>query len=403
MSKNQLQDEMQFSFEPIDDEEAETSDLWENYQKLCRSQNPPVTVISALKPVFLGNKYSAHLAHYKLGKELNLILKVLTQQRNISSLDLSDNSLDENCIPELINFMTETDMISILNLSDNPKIRTKGITTLLDGINDNRSLEVLNISNTGCANIGQSLAKFIATSQLLFRIDAVGCNMKQSSVDFANAIGSAEKLKRLNISRNMLHIGGKKFASLLGASCAKCTTLKKLYLSENAIDDDMCIALMKGLSDSNITVLDLSKNMIGENSGKAIAGFIAKSSTIKYLDISQNPVLNVTLNKRKGQQSLEEGGEKDQNKKDKKDKTYVPGLFSIFNNIPKNQSMMIFKILGVVCKEEELEEKLANIRSTNSSLIVLYKSQTSHYTESKEPIQLPKFDSSDDELNWDED
>ena len=399
-----VDDTPQFDFIPVTDDDNENGDPWEHYIKLCYNANPPITALSIMKPILSGHKFNANLSHYRVGRDLPVILKVLVLQKNISSLDLSDNSLDEECIPQLIHFMTNTDSVSVLNISNNPKIRTKGIMALLDGIHENRSLETLNISNTGAQNIGSSLAKIVSSCQLLVRIDAEGCGLKQSAIDLANAIPSAEKLKRLNLAKNMLHAGGKKFATLLGSSCAKCSALRKLFLSENAIDDDMCVALLKGLGDSPaLTVLDLSKNMIGEGSGKAISNFITKVQTLKSLDISQNPILNVTINILNGQKKLDEGGDKDQNKKDKKPKSYTPGVFQIFNALPKNQTLMILKMIGVVCVEDELSAKITALQATNSSLSIVYRAPESNYATPKTSVPLPRVDSSDEELSSDED
>lgn len=396
--KKPAEAEVVYDFAPVNNDDSDNGDLWEAYQSLCYSKQPPIPALSVMKPILQGNKFNANLAHYKIGRDLNVIVDMLIYVKTISLLNLSDNALDEGCIPKLVEFMSQSDSISVLNISNNPDIRTKGITDLLDGIIDNRSLESLNISNTGAQNIGSSFAKVISSCQLLARVEAAGCNMRQTAIDVANAIPSSDKLKRLNLSRNMLHVGGRRFASLLGGSVARCSSLKKLFLSENAIDDEMCSALLKGLGDSTaLTVLDLSKNQIGEASGRAIANFIGKVGTLRSLDISQNPLLNVTINAMKGQQMLEEGGEKDQNKKDKKPKTYTPGVYIILAALSKNQSLAILQMIGTIAPEEEINAKLESLPSTNPNLTVVFRGPESRKYDPNIKVQLPKVDSSEDD------
>jgi hypothetical protein len=163
---------------------------------------------------------------------------------------------------------------------------------------------------------------------------------------------------------NELFYGQRKLALSLGANAARCVTLSRLDLSQNALPSEMAIALFRGLGDApTIHRLDLSRNNIDEPAGRAIAQFIQKSSSIRRLDISHNPILNVTRNKEIGQKKLEEDAQKPGggNKKDKKPKAYVPAAYSLLTAIGKSINMKKMRMVGVVANWEEWNQRLAAI------------------------------------------
>ena len=392
-----------YEFAPITTENDDQIELWDVYSNLCHSQNPPIPALSIMKPILSGTKFSAKLAHYKIGKHLPIILQMLSQVKNISILNLSDNILEPNCIPHLLEFLSSSDSLSTLNISDNPNLRTKGIKELLDGIGENRSLESIDISNTGCSLIGQSLSKVISNCAVLLRLDAINCDLRNTAIDIANVLPNSEKLKRLNLNNNQLHVGARKLATSLGIGVARCTTLRKLYLSGNAITDDMATVLLKGLSDSTVlTVLDLSKNMIGEASGRAISSFLSRINSLKSFDISNNPILNVTINKIRGS-SPSEITDKEGNKKEKKTKDYTPGFYLILSALSKNTSIIAFNCFGLIAEEDELQNKLSQLTSQNSQIQIGYRTPSSRYFNPSEMSEHVRVDSSDDDNGDDED
>ncbi|KAK8884510.1 hypothetical protein M9Y10_043623 [Tritrichomonas musculus] len=357
-----------------DDVDEEQLSPWEQYTNLCYSQHPPIPALSLMKPILSGDEGSANFPHMQVGNHIPIILQMLNKVKIINDLNLSDNALDYTCVEPLVNFVLNSDQLSSLNLSDNPNIKAKGMRELMEGIRDSRSLENLSISNTGCnQTVGPAIAEFIDNCSLLLKLDASSCSLRQSVNEIAQALANSQKLKRLNLSDNELCIGGKKVMQQLGSGVSKGGTITRLFLSKNAINDEMAISLLKNLAESQtLKHLDLSNNSIGEPAGKAIASLISKTSTLKHLDISMNPVLNVTINKENGQKSLESDDGKGGAKKDKKPKAYTPSVYSILTSLGKNTTMVDIKMVGLVVNQIEWQQKLEQLHSQNQAVNVIY-------------------------------
>lgn len=160
---------------------------------------------------------------------------------------------------------------------------------------------------------------------------------------------------------------------MLGSNAARCSALTRIDLSKNSLTDEQLIPLLKGLADSSsLKKLDLSFNSIGESSGRIISNFIIKCSQLKQLNLSQNPILNVTINKLKGQKALEENGDKGGgNKKDKKSPVYVPSIYVILNAIGKSTSLTEVKFIGLVVDKVEWESRIQVLSAANSNVNIV--------------------------------
>jgi hypothetical protein len=167
-------------------------------------------------------------------------------------------------------------------------------------------------------------------------------------------------LKRLNLSLNELYYGQRRLALQLGQNAARCVTLTRLDLSQNAITSDMVVALLRGLADSpSLHRLDLSRNNVDEAAGRALSSFVQRSASIRQMDISHNPILNVTRNKEIGQKKLEEEDQKPGgNKKDKKPKAYVPACYSLMTALSKSINMKEVTMLGLVANWTEWAQRM---------------------------------------------
>lgn len=352
--------------------------LWETYTNLCYSQSPPIPALSLMRPILNGEEQEALFPHQQISNHLPIILKLLTKMKVINSLDISDNSLRADCAQPLIDFVKEDDQLSLLNISDNPLIGSKGMTELLEGIKESQSLETVLMSNTGCnKHVSSAIAHLIESCKLLIKLDISGCELRQNAIEVAQALPNNPKLKMLNMAKNSLFVGGRKFALQLGSNVAKCECLKKLDLSANALTSEQVIALMKGFTNApKLNSLNLSKNCIDETGGKPIAMFLGKTTTLKFLDISQNQLLNVTVNKIRGQQKLEEDAKKPGGKDKKKSAVYTPGVYWIINYLIKNaglpQKPIKIRMIGLVVDKEEWAQKLDALKQANPNIEVEY-------------------------------
>lgn len=339
---------------------------WDYYQKLCYNHVPPIPTLSVMKKLCDGTEYSANLKHYKVGSSLPIILKVLTRLKTTADLDLADNNLDEHCAEPLIDFLTSSEVISTLNLSDNPRIRGRAIAKIADCLEDNRTLELVNISNTGCQLIGKSVAKIITNCLILQTLDVSNCGLRQTCSDIALAIPQAERLLELDLSHNQLYVGAKRLAVQLGQNIAKSSTLQVVDLSSNALTSEQCASLCRGMAScSSLKSVNLQDNNIDEEGGRAIANFISKSASLKYLNISHNPILNVVINIIRLKRKLEEEKDKPGNKKDKKPKEPTPGVFFILNACAKSSSIQEVTMIGLVVDKAEYNKRVETVKATN--------------------------------------
>lgn len=387
-----------YDFAPIEPEIDEDSmDNWTYYQNLCYSQNPPVPVLSAMKPLCDGSEYSAKFRHYKIGKHIDIILQVLLRLKTISELDLCDNGLGDTCIDSLVELIKNSDNLSSLDLSNNTHIRSKAMTKILEGLSESKALESLNISNTGCMLLGKVLAGMVQNCYTLQNLNLSNCGLANSVIDFAKTIPMGQKLRMLDLSANKLHAGGKKLAITLGQNIAKSSTIAILNLSKNAISSEQAISLLRPLADCpHLKTLDLSGNSIGDEAGRAISNFIVKAGHLKHLDISGNPILNVTINYSKLKAAQNDDKDKNQqNKKDKKPKDPVPGLFTVLQACAKSGSLKDIKMIGLVTRMNDWKTRVEQAQEQNQKLKVLYTSEMSaeydfrHGAEDPLPENLP--------------
>jgi hypothetical protein len=194
----------------------------------------------------------------------------------------------------------------------------------------------------------------------LLKLNISGCRLRQSAIEVAQALPATPTLKRLDLRRNELFYGQRRLGVQLGINAAKCSSLSRIDLSQNALSSDAVSGLLRALADSpHLHALDLSRNEINEPAGRAIAGFLTKCAELQRLDISQNPILNVTINAELGQKALEEGAKQPGAKKNKSAKKYVPGCYLIIAGLAKSASMQELKMHGLVVDIFEWEQKLA--------------------------------------------
>lgn len=370
-----------YDFAPIEAEIDEDSmDPWDYYQKLCYSQVPPIPALTPMKRICDGTEYAANFRHFKVGTSLNIILNVLSKIKTTSELDLCDNNLDEKCAQPLLTFIQNSESLTSLNLSDNPKIRSKAMISIIDGIGTNRSLETFNISHTGCMLIGKAVATLIQNCDILQTLEIASCGLKQTGIDVAQAIPKSEKLQELDLSMNSLFVGAKRFAIQLGQNVAKSETLQVLNLSQNSLTSEQCVSLMRYLPDCHtLKTLNLSSNSIGDEAGRSIGNFLGKSMSIKHLDISANPLLNVTINLIHIANKMKE--EKDKpggNKKDKKPKEPVAGAYFVLNGCTKNcHSLRDVKMIGLVADPIDWAKRIEAVAAVNQKVQILYTSEMS--------------------------
>jgi hypothetical protein len=349
-----------YDFSTIDrEQEEEPPSLWDFYLNVCHSREPPIPALSVMQPVLYGDQTTAYFAHQMIGSHLPVVLDLLARTKIVSELDLSHNALTSSSVQPLITFVMESDQLSVLLLDDNP-IGGSGMRDLLDGIKDSRSLEELSISNTGCSPIvGHSIASLLIGCTILLKLNISHCRLRQSLMEIAQSLPASPTLRRINASRNDLFYGQRRLGLQFGVNAAKCTSLTRIDLSQNALTTEMASALLKGLGEApRLHRLDLSRNNINEPAGRAFVMFIQKCGSLRKLVISQNPILNITKNQVLGQQKLDEEAKKPGGGKKKKPKKYIPACYAIVSALAKTVNVKQVDMVGVIADSWEWERRL---------------------------------------------
>jgi Ran GTPase-activating protein (RanGAP) involved in mRNA processing and transport len=180
------------------DLEDNAANMWELYTRICYAQDLPVPALSLMRPILFGDQNSALFAHQNVANHLPIIIDLLSRIKVVSELDLSDNSLTGAVVQPLIDFVMESDQLSLLYLDDNPMIGDVAIRTLLEGIKDCRSLESLSIANTGASPIvGRAIAQLLGGCTGLLKLNISHCCLRRAGIEVAMAsVNSRSRLAR---------------------------------------------------------------------------------------------------------------------------------------------------------------------------------------------------------------
>jgi Ran GTPase-activating protein (RanGAP) involved in mRNA processing and transport len=358
-------DPLIYDFSTIDrDVDDESPSLWSTYKALCYARVPPIPALSIMQPVLFGDQATASFSHQMIGPHLPIVLDLLLRTKIVTELDLTDNALTSAAVKPLVTFVTESDQLSVLLLDDNP-IGSLGMQDLIEGIKDSRSLEQISICNTGCSPIvGHSIGNLLVGCTSLLKLNISHCRLRQSLMEIAQSLPAATTLRSINAARNDLFYGQRRLGLQFGVNAAKCTSLTRIDLSQNALTSEMASALLKGLGEApRLHRLDLSRNNIDEPAGRAFVTFIEKCAALRRLVISQNPMLNVTKNQELWQQKLDEEAEKPGGgtKKNKKPKKYIPACYAIITALAKAVSVKQVDMVGLIVDSWEWERKLEEL------------------------------------------
>lgn len=96
----------EFDFSSFPEENVlDEGDLWEQYRKLCFNQNPPIPAVSLMRPVLQGAESSINFSHYGVGPHLPVIITMLKNVKNITELNLTNNSINSASAPSITDFI----------------------------------------------------------------------------------------------------------------------------------------------------------------------------------------------------------------------------------------------------------------------------------------------------------
>jgi hypothetical protein len=84
----------------------------------------------------------------------------------------------------------------------------------------------------------------------LMKLNSSNCRILQLANEISLAFPSSANLQMLILGRNEFFDSQRRFAAQFGTHTAKCLSLTKIELSQNALTSNMAVALLPGLSDA---------------------------------------------------------------------------------------------------------------------------------------------------------
>ena len=260
------------------------SDEKMKYLKLCEKYSVPQTSI------FIENidKEDLKMAHRGIGyKSMKAIASSLMTNRNIVSVDFTDNNLHDIGIILVAKIFRQNWCIQKLVLANN-HITYKGLSVLLRALESNRSLIYLNVSNNLITDTSAEIIKdFLVYNDFVKEFNLSGNQLcSQSSSLIREGIEYNSTLEILNLSWNHIRCDG---ATEISKGFMKNISIKKLSLAWNGFADENCIHMGKALSvNDEIEEIDLSHNRIGDLGAAELGKGLLYNKTLKILRLGWN-------------------------------------------------------------------------------------------------------------------
>ena len=260
------------------------SDERMKYLKLCEKYGVPQISI------FIENidKEDLKMAHRGIGyKSMKAIASSLMTNRNIVSVDFTDNNLHDIGIILVAKIFRQNWCIQKLVLANN-HITHKGLSVLLRALESNRSLIYLNVSNNLITDTSAEIIKdFLVYNDFVKEFNLSGNQLcSQSSSLIREGIEYNSTLEILNLSWNHIRCDG---ATEISKGFMKNISIKKLSLAWNGFTDENCIHMGKALSvNDEIEDIDLSHNRIGDLGAAELGKGLLYNKTLKILRLGWN-------------------------------------------------------------------------------------------------------------------
>lgn len=201
---------------------------------------------------------SLNLSWNNLGYEnIKIIVDVLISHTNLTYLNLEGNKLNDECTDSITCLLSKNHTLKHLNISWN-NIGNKSIKKIADNLKSNCRLTHLDLGNNSFSN-PEEIAKALSTNTGLVYLNICNCHFTR------------------------------KFITMLANSFKSNHSLTSLDISSNNIGNEETKLLIKGLKySSTLTSLNFSKNRISHASVFLIKNYIKENHSIISFNIQEN-------------------------------------------------------------------------------------------------------------------
>lgn len=180
------------------------------------------------------------------------------KQNQIQFLDVSDSQVDAQIVKLISTAIQSNSALLSLSINDN-LIHSEGAKSISETLKTNKTLKILNLSSN---DIGDAGIEFLAES-----------------------LQSNTSLKSLDVSQNNIGTAG---AAKLFKAMSNRNIPESLYISSNDLGD--LNGIWRDLNGTCLTELDLSSCKIRDSDVQEIAGFLKLTQTLKFMNLTSNMI-----------------------------------------------------------------------------------------------------------------
>ncbi|XP_061709555.1 leucine-rich repeat-containing protein 74B-like [Cydia pomonella] len=261
----------------------------ELYLTLCKQMNQ--TPVRIFYRALLGNK--ADLSYYCVNPYgIQAMAKSLINNRTLTTINLTDNFLNDDACFHLGEMLTNNTALTELNLSG-CRIGPSGALRLCAGLPKNKGLKVLNLSRNQLGDAGTDHFAGAIFSQA--NVQEVNLSNNGISGKSAQTLSEAlewnNKITYLDLSRNLLYSFPSGLCNLLN-ELGDSTLLKYINLSWNSLCGTKTSGGIKQIFKAkNLQHLDISNNKLSTTEvAMDLIASMAKPKKMVTYNVSYNPI-----------------------------------------------------------------------------------------------------------------
>ncbi|XP_063379375.1 leucine-rich repeat-containing protein 74B-like [Cydia fagiglandana] len=266
-----------------------TDDGQELYLALCKQMNQ--TPVRIFHRALLGTK--ADMSYYCVNPNgIRAMTKSLVNNKTLTSIDLTDNFLNDDACFHLGELLTTNTILTELNLAG-CRIGPSGALRLCAGLANNKALMVLNLSRNQLGDAGTN--HFCQAIFSRSRVREVNLSSNDISGKSAQTLSEAlewnNQITHLDLSRNLLYSFPSGLCNLL-IELSNSQLLKYINISWNSLcGTKLSEAIKQIFKAKNLQHLDISNNKLSSTEvAMDLTVFMAKAKKMVTYNVSYNPM-----------------------------------------------------------------------------------------------------------------
>ncbi|XP_067016921.1 protein NLRC3-like [Acropora muricata] len=230
-----------------------------------------------------------HLCEQTLSPEdINLLTEVLTVNKSLYSLDLSNGHIGDEGANSLAQALRVNTSLFSLKMPFIQSIGAEGADSLAQALEVNTSLSCLNLNSDsiraeGANSLAQALRVNASLSSLDLNFNSIG---DEGANSLAHALSVNTTLSSLDLSYNCIYAKG---ANSLAQALSKNASLSSLNLSGNSIGNEGANSLAQALRvNTSLSSLEMRLNNIGDEGVISLAQALMVNTSLSSLDLLRN-------------------------------------------------------------------------------------------------------------------